>query len=85
MDFQLQYGGTFFLVFVSQGLMQAFLACFMSINDLLLLLKNISLEQRQQQRWESLVIISCSTCCLVRPVKATWVCASFDSTAADDD
>ena len=26
-----------------------------------------------------LVIISCSTYCLVRPVKATWVCASFDS------
>ena len=26
-----------------------------------------------------LVIISCSTCCLVRAVKATWVCASFDS------
>ena len=23
--------------------------------------------------------ISCSTCCLVGPVKATWVCASFDS------
>ena len=40
-----------------------------------------------------LVIISCSTCCLVRSVKVTWVCASFDSnlvieaasTAADDD
>ena len=27
----------------------------------------------------NLVIISCSTCCLVGPVKATWVCASFDS------
>ena len=26
----------------------------------------------------NLVIISCSTCCLVGPVKATWVCASFD-------
>ena len=26
-----------------------------------------------------LVIISCSTCCLVGPVKVTWVCASFDS------
>ena len=26
-----------------------------------------------------IVIISCSTCCLVGPVKATWVCASFDS------
>ena len=25
------------------------------------------------------VIISCSTCCLFGPVKATWVCASFDS------
>ena len=32
------------------------------------------------QRDESnLVIISCSTCCLIGPVKATWVCASFDS------
>ena len=38
---------------VLQGLIQAFLACLMGINDLLLLLKNISLEQRQQ-RWESL-------------------------------
>ena len=26
-----------------------------------------------------IVIISYSTCCLVEPVKATWVCASFDS------
>ena len=29
-------------------------------------------------RWY-LAIISCSTCCLVGLVKATWVCASFDS------
>ena len=27
----------------------------------------------------TLVIISCSTCCLVGPAKATWVCASFNS------
>ena len=27
----------------------------------------------------NLVIISCSTCCLFGPVKATWVCAIFDS------
>ena len=27
----------------------------------------------------NLVIISRSTCCLVGPVKATWVCASFDA------
>ena len=27
----------------------------------------------------NIVIISCSTCCLVGPVKATWICASFDS------
>ena len=27
----------------------------------------------------NLVITSCSTCCLVGPVKATWVCASFDT------
>ena len=27
----------------------------------------------------NLVIISRSTCCLVGPVKATWICASFDS------
>ena len=26
-----------------------------------------------------IVIINCSTCCLVGPVKATWVCASFNS------
>ena len=56
-DFQFQYGGTFFQdwakLFVSQGLMQAFLACLMGINDLLLLLKNISLKQRQQ-KWEPL-------------------------------
>ena len=38
---------------VRQGLIQAFLACLMGINDLLLLLKNINLEQRQQ-RWEPL-------------------------------
>ena len=25
------------------------------------------------------VIFSCSTCCLVRPVRATWVCVSFNS------
>ena len=25
------------------------------------------------------VIISCSTCCLFGPVRATWVCASFNS------
>ena len=51
------------------------------------------------ERLFNLVIISCSTCCLVGPVKVTWVCASFDScgpcglnrsdeaasTAADDD
>ena len=27
----------------------------------------------------NIVIISCSPCCLVGPIKATWVCASFDS------
>ena len=37
----------------------------------------------KQRGWRkqnfNLVIISCSTCCLVGSVKATWVCASFDS------
>ena len=30
-------------------------------------------------RTQNIVIISCRTCCLVGPIKATWVCASFDS------
>ena len=51
-------------------------------------LRKIASQQRQavnaipkhdNQEITNLVIISCSTCCLVGPVKATWVCASFDS------
>ena len=38
-----------------------------------------ALCDKSQQLEAIIVIISCSTCCLVGPVKATWVCASFDS------
>ena len=49
-----------------------------------LLYKNNSVKKYIYSKFQRgvisyLVIISCSTCCLVGPVKATWVCASFDS------
>ena len=41
--------------------------------------KHREIQKLLLRDFTNLVIISCSTCCLVEPVKATWVCASFDS------